>query len=334
MKELINKNSIVSTIGPASYSEAVFIRMAEAGLNVARVNMSHGSREIDHDLIAMIRKIAPQVKILGDLCGPKIRIGKLEGDSMELVSGDKCVLTSEVILGNAKRFSVTYDKFHAEVAPGMTVFLHDGKCALKVKEVIGVDVICDVIIGGKLKNSKGVNVPEASFSISTITEKDKSDIKFLAQEKVDMIGLSFVRSAEHVHELRNFLAEEGVVIPIISKIETPQAIRNIESIIEASDGIMVARGDMGIEVGLEFVPKYQKEIIALCNKAGKPVIVATEMMKSMTYDEMPTRAEVSDVANAVLDGATAVMTSGETALGKFPVETVAMMKRIIDVYKN
>lgn len=334
MSDLIPKNSIVCTIGPASSNEEILRSLADAGMTVVRANMSHETHEGQAQKIAMIRKIAPGVKILGDLCGPKLRVGKILGDDMELVPGEECILTTEIIEGTAKRFSITYDKFHKEVTPGMKVYLHDGKKVLEVMKIDGNDVHCKIIIGGHLKSSKGVNVPEANLSISPLTDKDKEDAAFLVKEKVDMIGLSFVRSAEHVQELKDILQKEGLMIPIISKIETPQALRNIESIIEASDGIMVARGDLGVEIGLEFVPKWQKEIIALCNKAGKSVIVATEMMKSMTYEEVPTRAEVSDVANAILDGATAVMTSGETALGKHPVETVKWMKRIIEVYSG
>lgn len=332
--ELIPKNSIVCTIGPVSSNEETIKALAEAGMTVVRTNMSHETHDGQTQKIVMIRKVAPQVKILGDLCGPKLRVGKILGDYMELVPGEECVLTTEVIEGAPKRFSINYDKFHEEVAPGMKVYLHDGKKVLEVIKIEGNDVHCKVIIGGNLKSYKGMNVPEANLSISPITDKDKEDIAFLVKEKVDMIGLSFVRSAEHVQELKDILKKEGLMIPIISKIETPQALRNIESIIEASDGIMVARGDLGVEIGLELVPKWQKEIIALCNKVDKPVIVATEMMKSMTYEEVPTRAEVSDVANAILDGATAVMTSGETALGKHPVETVKWMKKIIEVYKK
>lgn len=334
MNELIQKNGIVCTIGPVSSHEEIIKCLAGVGMTIIRANMSHETHEGQAQKIAMIRKVAPQVRILGDLCGPKLRVGKILGDYMELIPGEECILTTEVIEGDAKRFSINYEKFNEEVVPGMKVYLHDGKKVLEVLKIEGKDVSCKIITGGTLKSHKGMNVPEANLSISPITDKDKEDIAFLVKEKVDLIGLSFVRSREHVQELKDILKKEGLMIPIVSKIETLQALQNIEAIIEASDAIMVARGDLGVEIGLELVPKWQKKIIALCNKAGKPVIVATEMMKSMTYDEVPTRAEVSDVANAILDGATAVMTSGETALGKHPIETVKWMKKIIEVYKK
>ncbi|MDB4983903.1 MAG: pyk [Patescibacteria group bacterium] len=334
LQVLIPQNSIVSTIGPVSDNEGMFRLLAEAGVTVARVNMSHGTDDENRETIRMIRRVSPSVLILGDLCGPKIRIGDLDADFIELAAGQECIVTSEHIIGNAKRFSVSYERFHEEVFPGMSIFIHDGKQVLLVKEIKGQDVHCEIMLGGRLRMRKGVNVPEAQFSISSITEKDKKDLLLLVEEKVDMVGLSFVRSAEHILELKGLLEQAGRTIPVISKIETLQALKNLESIVDTSDAVMVARGDLGVEIGLELVPKYQKEIVSLCNKMNKPVIVATEMMKSMTDSELPTRAEVSDVANAILDGATAVMTSGETALGKYPVETVIWMKKIIDIYKK
>lgn len=321
-------------MGPACWEPEVLKELVRVGMNVARLNFSHGDYDSKREAIKRIRALEVPVKILGDLCGPKIRVRGLKESPVMLVEGSTCVLTGESLEGTSNRFSVSYDRIHEDVNSGMTIYLRDGTRALHVESIEGKEIICKVILGGALHNGNGVNIPDAHLSISAITEKDKEDIKFMVSQDLDMVAISFVRGAEHIAELRELLKEAGKELPVVSKIETLQALKNIEEIIQASDVIMVARGDLGVEVGFELVPKYQKEIIALCNKAGKPVIVATEMMKTMTDNETPSRAEVSDVANAILDGATAVMTSGETAIGKYPVQTVAWMKKIIDVYKK
>ena len=337
MRILPGKARIVCTLGPASHDAGVLTRMIEVGMDVARLNFSHGSHDDHAKLIATVRGVAAQsgvaVALMQDLQGPKIRIGELSTPSIDVPSGSTLTITTEPIVGGPGRVSTVFTPLPEEVHQGDTILLDDGKIRLSVSKVQGKDVVCDVVAGGKLSPRKGMNLPGIALTIPAFTPKDLDDLAFGIANGVDYTALSFVRSADDVRALRAAIAAlpgGGGYHPIIAKIEKPQALRNIDSIIEEADGIMVARGDLGVEVPPEEVPLHQKSIINRCIRAGKPVIVATQMFESMITNPTPTRAEASDVANAVLDGADAVMLSGETSVGAYPVEAVAMMTRIIN----
>ena len=327
------QTKIVATIGPKTESVEVLAELMEAGLNVMRLNMSHGDHT-EHGLrIKNGRAAAEQtgtpIAILQDLSGPKIRTGIYETERITIEEGKEIILTTEECIGTAERIYVNYAKLAQEVKPGSVIMLDDGKKALQVEGVSGNEIRCRILVGGELKPRRGVNIPGAYLSIDTITPKDREDLAFGIAQGVDMVALSFVRRAEDVMELKQILADLGAPhIPVISKIETQEAIDNLEAIIEASDGAMVARGDLAIEIPAEEVPRQQKRIIALCNEHRKPVITATQMLESMITSPVPTRAEVSDVANAVFDGTDAVMLSEESTLGAYPVEAVRTLARI------
>jgi pyruvate kinase len=337
MRILPGKARIVCTLGPASHDVGVLMRMIEVGMDVARLNFSHGSHADHARLIATVRDAASRsgiaVCLMQDLQGPKIRIGELSTPSIDVPSGSTLVITTEPIIGEPGRVSTVFTPLPDEVRQGDTILLDDGKIRLAVNRVEGCNVVCDVLAGGTLSPRKGMNLPGVALTIPAFTPKDLDDLAFGIANDVDYTALSFVRSADDIRALRAAIATlpggDGYH-PIIAKIEKPQALRNIDAIIEEADGIMVARGDLGVEVPPEEVPLYQKSIINRCIKAGKPVIVATQMFESMITNPTPTRAEASDVANAVLDGADAVMLSGETSVGAYPVEAVAMMTRIIN----
>ncbi|RUM43443.1 MAG: pyruvate kinase [Desulfurobacterium sp.] len=324
------RTKIVATLGPASSNEKVLKKMVEAGLDVVRLNMSHGTHKEHKERIALIRKVEREVgrplPILMDLCGPKIRIGKIEKEPLYLHRGDLITLTT----GNPEKGKITvnYPNLHKEVRKGETILLADGTFRLKIREVKGKDIICEVIVGGPLTSHKGVNLPHSKLSVPALTEKDRKDVLFGVKNGVDIIALSFVRKAEDVLELKELLKSLGREIPVIAKVEKPEAVKNIDSIISVADGIMVARGDLGVELPLERVPVIQKQIIRKANEAGKPVITATQMLRSMVDLPVPTRAEVTDIANAVLDGTDALMLSEETAVGKYPVRVVKTMAKI------
>lgn len=326
----LRKTKIVATLGSATNTEKDIESVIKAGVNVARINFSHGTHEEHRSRLQLTRKVSEKlslpVAILQDLSGPKIRIGDFETETVTLKDGQEIILTQEQITGTAERVSVTYPKLHKEVEPGNMIFLDDGKLKLEVKKITGDDIHCHVLSGGTIRGRRGVNIPDANLSISSLTDKDKEDFKFGLQEDVDFMALSFVRSAADVKELRRLLGARP--IGIISKIETKFAVENIDEIIEESQGIMVARGDLAVEIPNEDVPIVQKEIIKKCTEAGKPVITATQMLDSMIGSPVPTRAEVGDVANAILDGTDAVMLSGETAIGQYPAQTVETMARI------
>lgn len=330
------KTKIVATIGPKTESEAMLTRLIEAGMNVMRLNMSHGDHD-EHRLRIVNGRSAAKatgapIAILQDLSGPKIRTGMYTSERITIVAGAPIVITTEECIGTPERIYVNYQKLAQEVAPGSFIMLDDGKKKLQVNRIEGNDIHCTVVVGGELKPRRGVNIPGAYLSIDTITAKDRADLAFGIAEGVDMVALSFVRKPEDVMELKAILAELGAPnLPVISKIETQEAIENLQAIIDASDGAMVARGDLAIEVPAEEVPLHQKEIIRLCNAAGKPVITATQMLESMITTPVPTRAEVSDVANAVFDGTDAVMLSEESTLGDYPVEAVETLARIARV---
>ncbi len=331
---------IICTIGPASNTVATLMALTEAGMNVCRLNFSHGTHEEHAELIKRIREVKKKtghpLAILQDLQGPKIRVGELPKDGVELKMGASIVFTT----GTAaipKKLPVTYKQLHKDAQPGHIILLDDGLMMVKVIQVKGKDVICEIIHGGLLTSHKGMNLPETKTSISAVSEKDQEDLRFGIEQGVDWVALSFVRSAEDIHALRRMIVEDEKAlglkpetpIRIIAKIEKPEAIAAIDEIILAADGIMVARGDLGIEIPAAKVPLYQKEIIAKCLQAAKPVIVATQMLDSMMRNPRATRAEISDVANAVIDHADATMLSGETASGAYPVEAVKVMASTI-----
>ncbi len=324
------RTKIVATLGPASSDKKILKKMVESGLNVVRLNMSHGTHDEHKARIELLREVEKEtgkpIPILMDLCGPKIRIGKIPKEPLFLHRGDRIVLTTGKPVKN--KITVNYPDLHREVRKGEAILLADGAFRLKVKEVRGEDIICEVLVGGPLTSHKGVNLPHSKLSVPALTEKDKEDVKFGIENGVDIIALSFVRKAEDVVELRELIRSLGKNIPIIAKIEKPEAVKNIDSILKVADGIMVARGDLGVELPIEKVPVIQKQLIRKANEAGKPVITATQMLKSMVDLPSPTRAEVTDIANAVLDGTDALMLSEETAVGKYPVRVIKTMAKV------
>ena len=328
----IKKTKIVCTIGPATESEKVLGELVNSGMNVMRLNFSHGDFAEHQVRVNNIRKIMKKtgkpIAILQDLAGPKIRIGTFEKGSTILKEGSKFTITTDSIVGSDEKVSINYPLFVKEVKVGDPVLLHDGKKKLEVIQIKGNDVICKVIVGGEIKDKRGVNLPGSDLTVSSITDKDKKDLLFGLKNKVDYFALSFVRRPEDIIELRDILDKAKSSARIIAKIETPQALRSIDEIIKLSDGIMVARGDLAIEIPAEDVPLTQKMLIQKCNQSGKPVITATQMLESMINSPVPTRAEVSDVANAILDGTDAIMLSEETTLGQFPIQAVKMMTKI------
>jgi pyruvate kinase len=328
----MKKTKIVATLGPATESEEALTAIFKAGVDVVRMNFSHGSHEEHGERLARVRAAAKQVNktigILQDLSGPKIRIGDFTAGEVTLVPGATFILTTEQVAGDEKRVHVNYEALLHEVYEGAYLLLDDGKKKLQVERTEGNDIITKVIVGGPIKSRRGINAPGVELSVSSLTEKDRQDLEFGLTEEVDFMALSFVRRPEDVIELKQILAERGSAIKVIAKIETQGAVDNLTEIVAAADGVMVARGDLAIEVPLEKVPLIQKRLIAECNRLGKPVITATQMLESMIESPVPTRAEVSDVANAVIDGTDAVMLSGESAVGKYPVEAVEIMARV------
>ncbi len=334
LRESFRRTKIVATLGPASSDPAILREMILQGATTLRLNFSHGDHELHRRNIRLIRQTAMdlgiQVAILQDLQGPKIRLGKFAGGSITLKSGDPFVLTSKPVLGSQERSWVTYDKLAQEVPEGATILLDDGRVEMRVEAVdpAAGELFCRTIVGGTLSDHKGVNFPGVRLSIGAVTEKDKEDLYFGLNQGVDWVALSFVRDPSDVLEVRELMAAVGKRVPIIVKIEKHEAIQQLPQILALSDGVMVARGDLGVELPAEEVPLLQKRIIAMANCLGIPVITATQMLDSMAHNPRPTRAEISDVANAILDGTDAVMLSNETAVGKYPVEAVATMARI------
>ena len=328
-----NKTKILATIGPASNNYETISSLAAAGANVFRLNFSHGSHDIHKEVIEIIRRVNKEQKlnlgILQDLQGPKIRVGEVENNGVEIKSGEKITITNDPVVGTSSLVSTVYQNLPQDVVTGDRILIDDGNLEVVVNDTDGKNVNCTVIHGGILKSRKGINLPNTKVSAPSLTEKDIEDLAFGLSQEVDWIALSFVRSAEDIVDLRERIEAEGKVCKIVAKIEKPEALENIDSIIEATDGIMVARGDLGVEVPMEIVPLWQKKIVEKCKLACKPVIIATQMMESMIVNPRPTRAETNDVANAVLDGADAVMLSAETASGKYPVNAVKAMSSII-----
>lgn len=328
----VKKTKIVATLGPASAQDEVLPKMIEAGLNIARLNFSHGSFEEHQRSFDMVRKYSKKlnrpVGVLQDLSGPKIRIGEFYQERVMLTAGDDFVLTTEQCVGDEHRAFINYPELPKEIKPGEPILLDDGKKKMEVVKVKGNEIHCKIIVGGETKGRRGVNLPGTDLKISCLTAKDRKDLVFGVKNEVEFMALSFVRKPEDIEELRAILKRKKSQARIIAKIETPQAIDQIDAIIAAADGIMVARGDLAVEVPMERVPVLQKAIVKKCRRLGKPVIVATQMLESMINSPVPTRAEVNDVANAILDGTDAVMLSEESTLGKFPVEAVETMNRI------
>lgn len=326
------KTKIVCTIGPASRSPEKLRELMQAGMDVARLNFSHGSHPEHEEVIKSIRKLSLEINrpvgILQDLGGPKIRIGKIKAGTVHLEPGTTFILTNRKVPGDRKEVFISYKNLPDEVKIGDTLLLSDGALELEVQEKNLQDIHCRVIVGGPLSSFKGINLPTRSIKTPSLTEKDKRDLEFGIKLGVDFLALSFVRNKADVIAAKKFMQKRNVQIPIIAKIEKHEALANINEIIQEVYGIMVARGDLGVDIPLEEVPLVQKELIQKSNNAGKPVITATQMLRSMTDNPRPTRAEVTDVANAILDGTDAVMLSEETAIGKYPAEAVAMMSRI------
>ncbi|MBO4204975.1 pyruvate kinase [Micromonospora echinofusca] len=324
---------IVCTLGPATSSPERIRGLVEAGMNVARLNFSHGSHADHEQVYRLVREAAQAtghaVAVLADLQGPKIRLGRFADGPHDWRTGDSVVITGDDILGTKERVSCTYRKLPQEVKPGDRLLIDDGRVAVEVSSVDGNDIRCLVTEGGPVSNNKGVSLPNVAVSVPALSEKDAEDLRFALGLGVDLIALSFVRSAEDIKLVQNIMSEAGVHRPVLAKVEKPEAVDNLEAIVAAFDGVMVARGDLGVELPLDQVPLVQKRAVQLCRENAKPVIVATQMLDSMIENSRPTRAEASDVANAVLDGADAVMLSGETSVGKYPVLTVSTMAKIV-----
>lgn len=338
MQQIIfNRTKIIATVGPASNNKDTLRELILAGTDVFRLNFSHGTHDQHQQVIEWVRELNTElgthISLLQDLQGPKIRVDNVEPHTI-LHEGDEFLISVDEVIGNTSKASTSYKSLASDVKINDTILIDDGKIELKVTGVKGADVITRVIHGGELKSKKGINLPETSVSSASLTEKDIADLKFGLEFELDWVALSFVRSAKDVVELKERIAKAGKDTKVIAKIEKPEALEEIDDIIDVSDAIMVARGDLGVEIIMEDVPMVQKRIITRCNRMAKPVIVATQMLESMIENARPTRAETNDVANSVLDGADTVMLSAETAAGKFPVLAVKSMVRTIQSTEN
>ncbi|MBN2417101.1 pyruvate kinase [bacterium] len=330
----MRKTKIVCTIGPATRSAEAIMKLIAAGMNVARLNFSHEDHAAHLKVIRTIRdcseKIDQPVAILQDLAGPKIRTGTFENGPVTLEFGQKFTLTGRKVAGNSERVGLTYKDLARDVSPRDTLLLADGTIELIVESVSGLDINCKVVVGGTLSSHKGINLPDKSINAPILNSKDRKDLKFGLEHGVDFVALSFVRNPDDIREAREIINESGHPAELIAKIEKHEALENIDRIIDAVDGLMVARGDLGVEIPIEDVPRVQKMLINKANHAGKPVITATQMLKSMVDNPRPTRSEVTDIANAILDGSDAVMLSEETAIGDYPIEAVMIMSKIAE----
>ena len=330
---IFNKTKILATVGPASNNEETLIELVMAGADIFRLNFSHGDHEAHANVIEKIRKINTDynlnIGILQDLQGPKIRVGEVENNGVLINPGEAITITNDPVIGTASLVSTVYQNLPNDVVPGDRILIDDGNLELVVLSTDGKNVNCTVIHGGILKSRKGINLPNTRVSAPSLTEKDLIDLEFGLANEVDWIALSFVRTAEDITDLRERINKSGKSCKIVAKIEKPEALENIDAIIAETDAIMVARGDLGVEVPMEVVPLWQKKMVEKCKIASKPVIIATQMMESMIVNPRPTRAETNDVATAVLDGADAVMLSAETASGKYPIAAVKAMSSVI-----
>jgi len=328
----IKKTKIVCTIGPASRDQEILEQMLLAGMNIARINLAHGELKDHRQTIDNVHSASQtsgqRVAIFADLPGPKMRVGQFNQEAVLLERGQEFTLYNKEIIGDQQRASVNFEGLPAVVKPGDWIFMNDGYIQLQVDEVVGDQVRCKVIAGGELRAHKGVNFPGIDLGISAFTDQDRELLRFAAEQKLDGVGESFVQTAEDIQELRSAAAALDYEPMIIAKIERAGALENIDQILDVSDGIMVARGDLGVEIPIEKIPNVQKELIRKANLVGKPVITATQMLESMTHNRRPTRSEATDVANAILDGTDCVMLSGETAVGRYPVETVTTMSNL------
>ncbi len=329
---ITRKTKIVATLGPASDNEIILTKMVKAGVNVVRLNFSHGDYSYHENVLKIVRKVSKStgipVAVMQDLQGPKIRTGELYKPKVFLKKGSKLTLTTKKCVGNESIQFISYKNLPKEMKKGDFVLIDDGKIKLQVLSTSASEIYCKVLLGGYIVSRRGVNVPGASLKISSLTEKDKKDVVWGVKNNVDLMAFSFVKNAGDVKELKSILKKAKADISVISKIETYDAIGNIDDIISETDGVMVARGDLAVEMPPEEVPMLQKMIIEKCNIAGKPVVVATQMLESMISSPVPTRAEVSDVANSILDGADAVMLSAETAVGEYPINTINIMSNV------
>jgi pyruvate kinase len=334
----VRRAKIVCTLGPAASTAERLEELVQAGMDVARLNLSHGSHAEHEERYRNVREAAElfgrNVGVLVDLQGPKIRLGTFADGQVELERGSQFTITTDAVSGDAHRSSTTYAGLPGDVHPGDRVLVDDGRLALEVEKVHGADVVTRVLEGGPISDHKGLNLPGTSVSVPPLSGKDVDDLRWGLRTGADMIALSFVRSADDVRDVHRIMDEEGIRVPAIAKLEKPQAVENLAKIVDAFDGVMVARGDLGVEMPLWDVPLVQKRAIELARRRAKPVIVATQMLESMISSSRPTRAEASDVANAVLDGTDAVMLSGETSIGSYPVESVATMARIIETVER
>jgi pyruvate kinase len=336
---IFNKTKILATVGPASNNEETLTELVMAGADIFRLNFSHGTHDVHAEVIKLIRKINKDLKqnigILQDLQGPKIRVGEVENNGVLIKPGEQITITNEPVMGTSSLVSTVYQNLPNDVVSGDRILIDDGNLELVVLKTDGKNVVCTVVHGGILKSRKGINLPNTKISAPSLTEKDLEDLEFGLANDVDWIALSFVRSAEDILDLRERIERAGKSCKIVAKIEKPEALENIDEIIRETDAIMVARGDLGVEVPMEVVPLWQKKMVEKCKLTSKPVIIATQMMESMIVNPRPTRAETNDVATAVLDGADAVMLSAETASGKFPIAAVKAMSSVIDhIEKN
>lgn len=330
-----NRTKIVATVGPACNTKEKLYELVNAGVNVFRVNFSHGTHEEAGKFIDLIKKINIEygrtIAILADLQGPKIRVGKIKDNAANLIEGDLFTITTEECIGDEKKASITYQELPKDVSKGDRILLDDGRIELVVEDTDkNKNVITKIAVGGILSSNKGVNLPNTKISQPSLTKKDRLDLEFALEKDVHWIALSFVRKATDIYELKKIIRQKGKLTKVIAKIEKPEAIEDLDNIIEETDAVMVARGDLGVEVPMEDIPTLQKQIVTKCIRASRPVIIATQLMENMINNPRPTRAEITDVANSVLDGADAVMLSAETSVGKYPRQVIELMTKIIN----
>lgn len=334
MKLPANKTKIVCTIGPASESKEVMVQLVRAGMNIARLNFSYGDfdrhKKVIENLRAAAQSTGRRIAIMADLPGPKMRIGRLNKEPVELLPGDMFTLTAKEMIGDKGKASVTFTRLPQVVRPGDTLFLNDGIIQLEVRKIQGDDVVCTTLVGGELRSHKGINLPGIELGISAFTDRDHECLKFAIEQGVDAVSQSFVESGADIAAVRSAAESLGRNIFIIAKIERANALNHIDEILQEADGIMIARGDLGVEIPIEQIALFQKQLMNKANLSGKPAITATQMLESMIENKRPTRAEATDVANAILDGTDCVMLSGESAMGKYPVEAVSMLARIAE----